>query len=159
MSSAAYPTVITALVTAANTAFANLIAAGTFRVVRGYDLSSDPSDVMLIGVPKLSDVDAITAGSIAQDPGPLGTTRPRDENGQIFGVVMARNGQGDQAAACDAAFGYLASLEAALRADPALGVTTFRYLVSQLTVGDVFEDQVDGATTAVEFTVAYKARI
>lgn len=159
MATAAYPTVVTALVTTASTALATPIAAGTFRVVRGYDLSSDPSDVMLIGVPKLSDANAIAAGSITQEVGPMGTTRPRDENGQIFGVVMARNGDGNQATACNAAFGYLASLETALRSDPKMGVTSFSYLVTQLTVGDVFEDQVEGATTAVEFTVAYKARI
>src|SRR3546814_17633870 len=63
-----------------------------------------------------------------------------------------------QAASCDAAFGYLALLETAIRTDPALGVTSFAYLVAQLAAGDVFEDQVDGATTAVEFTVTYKAR-
>lgn len=154
MSSAAYPTVVTALVTAVTTAVGS-----SARVVRGFDLSDDPADVVLIGVPNPGDVNAIAAGSLNQSPATLGTPRSRDEEGSIYGVVMARNGQGDQAAACNAAFGYLASIESSLRTDPALGVTSFAYLVAQLSIGDVFEDQVDGATTAVSFTVTYKARI
>jgi hypothetical protein len=155
VSTAAYPTVIAALVTTAQTA-----AAGAFRVVRGYDLSDDPSDVMLIGVPHIADVSTIAAGSITQKPAAMGTPRSRDEEGSIFGVVMARNGQGDQAAACNAAFAYLASLETAIRADPTLGTAaTFKSLVAQFSAGDVFEDQIDGAATAVEFTVTYKARL
>lgn len=155
MTSAAYPTVIAALFATADEALSN----DSFRVVRGYDLSDDPSDVMMIGVPSLSDVNSISAGSFSQEFATLGTPRSRDENGTINGVVMARNGQGDQQAATEAAFGYVAGLEAALRADPAMGVTDFAYLVAQMSTGDVAEDQVDGATTAISFTVAYRARI
>jgi hypothetical protein len=155
MTSAAFPTVIAALTTAATTALTGQPA----RVVRGFDLSDDPSDVVLIGVPSLTDVNAIAVGTFSQAVAPMGTTRPRDETGSINCVVMARNGQGDQGASCAAAFAYLALIEASLRTDPKLGVTTFPYLVAQMASGDVLEDQADGATTAIPFVVTYKARI
>lgn len=156
MTSAAFPTVIAALQAVASTA---LSSTTTVRVVRGYDLSADPGDVVMVGVPNLSDANALAAGSFTQAPATLGTGRSRDENGTINCVVMARNGDGDQEAACAAAFGYLADIESALRTDPALGVTAFAYLVAELAAGEVLEDQADGATTALPFTVTYKARI
>lgn len=159
MTSAAYPTVVTALVSTATTALASQIAAGTMRVVRGYDLSADTSDVMMIGVPSLTSTSSISAGSFTQGVATMGTPRKRDETGSINGIVMARNGQGDQAAACTAAFGYFAALEAAIRTDPTLGVNTFGRLVVGVNSGDVLEDQVNGATTALSFTITYAARI
>lgn len=155
MTSAAYPTVYAALVTTATTALT-----GTLRVVDGYDLSDDPGDVMMIGVPTLGDVNAISAGTFTQEATTFGRAGGvRTETGVINGVVMARNGQGDQNGARVAAFGHLASLGDAIRADPTLGVTSFNELVAQLSAGDVAEDQVDGATTAISFTVAYRALI
>lgn len=155
MSAAAFPVVIAALTTTADTALTGEAA----RVVRGYDLSDDPSDVVLIGVPSLADVNALAAGSFDQSPATMGTGRSRDETGTINCIVMARNGEGDQDAACTTAFSYLALIEAAVRADPKLGVTSLSYLVTQMSAASVLEDQVDGATTALPFTVAYKARI
>jgi hypothetical protein len=156
VATAAFPTVIAALVSTADTALA---ATDAVRVVRGFDLSDDPSDVVLIGVPNLSDVNAISAGTFSQTQATMGTPRSRDETGTINCVVMARNGEGDQEAACAAAFGYLADIESAVRSDPALGVTAFGYLVAEINSGDVLEDKVDGATCALPFTVTYKARI
>jgi hypothetical protein len=72
---------------------------------------------------------------------------------------MARNGDGDQDAASDAAFNYLSLIGDALRATPSLGVTSVTELVAQLGASEVAEDRVDGATTAISFTVAYKALI
>lgn len=160
MTSIAYPTVHAALVTTAGTALATPVTAGTFRVVDGFDLSDDPGDVMMIGVPSLSDVNAISAGTFNQEPLSFGrATGGIRETGSINGVVMARNGQGDQDAARVAAFGYLATLGDAVRADPTLGVTAFQEVVARLSTGDPAEDQVDGATTAISFTVAYVALI
>lgn len=153
MTDVAYPVVYAALLSTAGTAFG-----ATLRVVDGFDISDDPGDVMLLGVPSITDVNAITAGSFTQDPATLGTTRPRDETGTINGVVFAWNGDGNAATARSTAFGYLATLNAALRATPKLG-TSLAYLVAQLSAGDVLEDKQDGANCAVSFTVAYKARI
>jgi hypothetical protein len=73
----------------------------------------------------------------------------REEVGEVNGLVVAWNGQADQDAACSTAFGYLASIEAAVRADPTLGLTAFDYVVAELSAGDVTESQNDaGATTA-----------
>jgi hypothetical protein len=150
--SSAWQTVRAALVTTADNAL-------SIRVSDGFDLSSDPGDVLMIAVPNLSDVNSITAGSFSQAMATMGSTRTRDEDGSINGVVMARNGQGDQALATSTAFGYIASLEAALRSDPSLGITSYVYLEAWMTSGDVLEDQIDGATTAISFTVTYKARL
>ena len=156
MTSAAYPTVYAALVTAIDNAL-------TVRVVDGYDISDDPGDVVMVGVPSLSSTTSIAAGSFSQVAATMGSTRTRDETGTINGVVMARNGDADATgAAADrtAAFGYVASIESALRTDPSLGLMpTFQRVVVQMSTGDVLEDKTDGATCAISFTVAYVARI
>jgi hypothetical protein len=56
----------------------------------------------------------------------------REEVGEVNGLIVAWNGQGDADAACSTAFGYLASIEAAVRADPTLGLTAFDYVVAEL---------------------------
>lgn len=152
MPTTAYPTVYAAVLSTAATALT-----GTLRVVDGFDLSSEAGDVMLIGVPSLADEESIAAGSFNQDSASFGKAPgTRKETGSINGFVLAQNGQGDQSAARTTAFSYVDALADALRADPTLGVTTFS-LVAQLTSGDVTEDQVDGATCAVSFTVTYTA--
>lgn len=150
--SAAYPTVYAALVSTLTSALS-----GTVRVVDGYDVSNDPGDAVIVGVPSVSDTNAISAGSFTQQMMSFGG--PRTEAGSINGVVLAWNGQGDQSAARTAAFTYLGLIEAALRADRTLGVTTVNEVVAQFNSGDIAEDKVDGATTAISFTVAYTARI
>lgn len=152
MTSAAYPTVVAALLTVVD-------AALSCRVVDGFDVSSDPGDVVYLGLRDIRDANAIVSGSFTQTVGPMGSTRPRDEDGTINGLVWAWNGDGDAAAARTAAFGYLASIESALRADPAIGVTAFQRLVVQLSAGDVVEDKEDGANCALPITVTYSARI
>lgn len=149
---AAYPTVFAALVdTLQNT------LSGTVRVVDGFDVSGDPGDSVSVGVPSLSDANAISAGAFTQEM--MAFHGPRRETGSINGVAMAWNGQGDQAAARAAAFGYIALIEDALRSDRSLGITTLDEVVAQFNSGDIAEDKVDGATTAISFTVAYSALI
>lgn len=154
MASAAYPTVHAALVAAAD-------AALTVRVVDGFDLSEDPGDVMMIGVPSLSDLNSVSAGTFSQEATTFGRAGGvRTETGSINGIVVATDGAGNQSAARTTAFGYIETLTTALRADPTMGVTAFNELVAQLSAGDVAEDQAeDGATTAISFVVAYRALI
>lgn len=152
MTSAAYPTVYAALVAVAD-------AALSVRVVDGYDVSEDPGDVVMIGVPNITDVNAIAAGSFSQAVATMGTPRTREETGSINGVVLAWNGDGDSSAARLAAFAILADLEDALRTDPSLGLTAFTRTVAQLETGAIAEDKQDGATCAISFTVIYAARI
>lgn len=152
MTSAAYPTVYAALLAAVD-------AALSCRVVDGFDVSSEPGDVVYLGLPDIREANAIRSGSFAQAVGPMGSARPRDEDGTINGLVWAWNGDGDAAAARTSAFGYLASIEAALRADPAIGVTAFQRLVVQLSAGEVVEDKELGANCALPVTFTYAARI
>ena len=148
----AYPTVYAAVLSTATTALTGMV-----RVVDGFDLSSEPGDVVLIGVPNLGEEESIAAGSFSQDPSTFGRAPgTRKETGTVNGCVLAQNGQGEAANARTTAFSYIDALADALRNDPSIGVTAFS-LVAQLTSGDISEDQVDGATCAVSFTVTYTA--
>lgn len=151
--SAAYPEVHAAIVATAKTALNNII-----RVVDGYDVSEDPDDVMMIGVPSLTDTTTISAGSFTQETLSYGAAGARREEGTINGCVLASNGDGEQAIARANAFDYVNQLGAALRADCTMGVTAFS-LDAQVRNGEVLEDQQDGAMTGISFTVAYTAII
>lgn len=146
---AAFPSVIAAVVSTATPAL-------TVRVVRGSDISDDPADVVMVGTDGTDD--PTSAGSFRQTMQTFGGNR--EEIGEVNGLIVAWNGEADQDAACTTAFGYLASLETAVRATPTLGLTTFDYLFAELSAGDVTESQNNaGATTVLSFTIAYKARI
>lgn len=153
MPSVAYPWVFKALLSAAEVALSD-----DLRVVDGYDISDDPGDVLMLGVPNLSDTSSISAGQFNQEQIGHGAAGNIRETGTINGIVMAWTGDVDANAARTACFGYLDSLSAAIRADRHLGVSDFDLVVgTALTSGDVAEDKVDGATCAVSFTVNYTA--
>jgi hypothetical protein len=152
MSSAAWPSVIGAVMTVATAALAPV------RVVRGLDVSGDPSDAVMIGLQDIQVPDWASAGSFQQTMQTFGGNR--EEVGTVHGLLLARDGGGDQALAGTTAFGYLASLEAAVRADPTLGLTGFDYVVAEMSAGDVTESQNDeGAATVLSFVISYKVRI
>lgn len=153
MTSVAYPVVYAALLEFGD-------AAVSARLTDGYDLSDDPSDVIQLGVPNLSDTEAISAGTFSQEQVGHGAAGFVKETGSINGIALATNGDGDALAARAAVFGYLDDLGAAIRADRHIGVTDFDLVVgTALANGDVAEDKVDGATCAVSFTVNYTAHI
>lgn len=151
---AAFPTVITAVLTTAQ-------AATPERVVRGRDIvSSDPDhDAVMIGVARLDDSPGWdSAGSFTQEFQTFGGNRL--ETGTVNCLVLAWNGDSDQDAATTAAFAIFADIAAAIRATPTLGITTFDYMVAQVTSSDVTEAQNDdGANTVLPFVVSYEARI
>lgn len=151
MASAAFPSVIAAIVSTATTAVAPV------RVTRGRDTSNDPGDVIQVGVQEL-EADVDSAGAFQQTMQTFGGSR--EEVGEVNSLIVAWNGQADADAACSTAFGYLALIEAAVRADKTLGLTSFDYVVAELSAGDVTESQNNaGATTAVVFVITYKIRI
>jgi hypothetical protein len=151
MASAAFPSVIAGVVTFTSTALPAV------RVVRGRDISSDPTDVVVIGS-RDREGNPADAGTFQQSMQTFGGNR--EEVGTVNGLVFAHNGEADQGAACVTAFGYLAALEAAVRADPTLGLTGFDYVVAEMQSGDVSESQNDeGAETVLAFTISYKIRI
>lgn len=149
---AAFPSVVSAIVSTATTAVAPV------RVVRGRDFSNDPGDVVMVGIRDIEGDGFQSAGTFRQTMQTFGGNR--EEVGEVNGLVVAWNGQTDQDDACSTAFGYLALIEAAVRAAPTLGLTGFDYVVAELTAGDVTESQnTAGAATALSFVISYKIRI
>jgi hypothetical protein len=144
MGTAAFPAVIAALVTVADTALP------TVRVERSADVTNEESDVVIIG--------GDPAGDFQQTMQTFGGNR--EEVGTVNGLIYARDGDGDQDITCVNAFDYLAAIEAAVRADKTLGLTQFDYVVAEFQAGEVTESPNDeGALTVITFGVTYKIRI
>ena len=152
MTNVAYPTVYAALLTLITSATAPA------RVTDGYDLSDDPSDVIMLGVPNLSDVAAISEGTFQQEQVGHGAAGYVRETGTVNGLAMSWNGDGDAPGARSAVFGLLASISSAVRADRHIAVSAFDLVVGPaFPTGDVASDKVDGATCAVSFAINYTA--
>ena len=155
MASSAFPSVIAAVRSVAQSALTQV------RVIRGRDVSDDWSDVVMVGVQQVDQVDQVgwdSAGDFRQTMQTFGGNR--EEVGTVYGLITASDGGGDNDATCSTAFGYLADLEASVRADPTLGLTTFDYVVAELRAGDVAETQnAQGVATTVSFAIDYKIRI
>jgi hypothetical protein len=149
---AAFPSVIAAIVTVAAGAVAPV------RVVRGRDISNEASDVVMVGQQDIEDDGWVSAGSFEQFMQAFGGSR--QETGEVNGLVVAYSGDTDQDAACDAAFAHFALLESAVRADKTLGLTVFDYVVAEIQAGEVKEAQTNlGAGVALTFTISYKIGI
>lgn len=153
MTSAAFPTVIAAVVTTATATLPGV------RVVRGRDISNDPGDVVMVGVLEPDDTGGWeSAGSYEQAAQTFGGKR--QEIGHVNGLAVAQNGDGDPAAALDAVFALIAALEASVATNPSLGVSSFDFLVAEMESGSVQElPSGDGASAALSFVITYKARI
>jgi hypothetical protein len=153
MTSAAFPVVMAGAV-----ATATATQAPT-RVVRGRDITNDPGDVVMFGVSDPEDSGGWdAAGSYSQTMQTF--SGKREEIGNINGLAVARNGDGDPAAASAAVFALIAALEASVATSPALGVSSLEYLVAEMESGDVHESLSDeGANAALSFVINYRARI
>lgn len=152
MATSAFPSVIAAVVTVAQRALPGV------QVVRGNDNSNEPGDLVLVGAQNVDDPEYSSAGSFQQTRQTFGGAR--EEVGTVNCAVLAWNGDADQAAACATAFDYIAAIEAAVRADPTLGLTGFDYMLAEFQAGDVAESQdTTGAVTVVSFVISYQARI
>lgn len=149
MPTAAFPSVIRAVYSIAKAGL------DPTHVVRSRDISGGSGDVVMIG---RQSVDDDTAGTFQQTMQTFGGNR--EEVGTVYGLVLAWNGDNDPDAALDVAFGYLAVLETAFRADKMLGLTTFDYVVAEMRSGDVLESPNDaGVTVTLPFAIDYKIRI
>jgi hypothetical protein len=157
MTTSRVPALIDALVSRAT---AELIALPVL-VVDGYGVSDDPSDFLMIGIEEPSIPAAGFAGSSDQVPGPMASTRPRDENGAVWCAAYSWNGDGIQKTARDAAYSYMAAVETLLRADPNLGIATGGNFVAQM--GDTQRltqnQDSNGADALLIFNVSFFARI
>ena len=113
MVAAAFPTVIAAIMSTAETL-------SDVRVTRGRDVSDDPGDVVMVGVDSLSDSPGWdSTGSFDQEFQTFGGARL--ETGSVNVLAVSRNGDDDAGAAIDSVFDLVAELCAAVRADPSLG--------------------------------------
>lgn len=154
MTSAAFPTVIAAVFTTATATLPGV------RVVRGRDISNDPSDKIMVGVS-----DASSDGLSWEDAGSYEQAMhtfagKRQEIGRVNCVAVTWNGDSDQAAALNAACTMIAALEASVATSPSLGVSSFDFLVAEVESGTVRELPSDeGASAALSFVITYKARI
>jgi hypothetical protein len=92
MATAAFPSVISAVVSVADTALPAV------RVVRGRDLTNDASDVVMVGLLNIEDAGWDSAGTFQQTMQTFGGNR--EEVGTVNGLIVAWNGQSDQDAAC-----------------------------------------------------------
>lgn len=161
MTSAAFPAVVAALCTVSTNALAST---PDVRVIRGRDISQDPGDSILIGVSSTDE----TAGP---DWGWASVGRfdqemhrfhgPRLETGTVNCLARASSGDEDMGAVETRVFGYLASIEAALRADPTAGLTGYDVqVVVEFEGGDVMEAQDEaGVAVSVAFTISYRIGI
>jgi hypothetical protein len=152
MTSAAWPTVIAAVMSTATAVLP------TARVVRGRDSTDDFGNLVMVGVADLNSGGWDNAGDYQQTMQTFGGRR--EEKGTVNGFVMARNGDDDLAGAEEAAFAMIAALEASIATSPALGVVSLDYLVAEIDSGSVQELASDaGANAALSFVITYRARI
>lgn len=148
---AAWPSVVAALVTLADTG-------GDVRVTRGRDTTNETGDFIMVGVSDIDESPWDDAGSFDQEFHTFGGAR--SETGTVNIVALSRNGDADAATACTDVFALVTELTTAVRADPTLGVTGFDYLVAEIHSGNVRESEnEEGAMASVSLTVSYQARI
>lgn len=105
------------------------------------------------------DVDSPTEGGRStQTPGPMGTTRPMDEDGSVELVAVVQTGDHDGVSAVRAAaVAVMAAVESALRSDPTLGGVVYWCLPEG---GSSFKQYLaDGIVVEVAFAVNYYARV
>lgn len=152
------PALIDFLVSAAEAAMPTLL------VVDGPGHTDDPGDFLLVGVDDPNNAGSAEAAVSDVTWAGLGQ-RASDEAGLITCAALSRNGDGDQKAARDAAFGTVAALKSLLTkatTDPAsvqmsvAGVLHARVGHLRLTQD---QDPESGALALVIFDVAFAARI
>lgn len=153
MSTSAIPGIITALVTAARTALP------TTNVYDGYGVSDDPNGAaLMVGVSSPYSQRFTTSARSTQQWANANHTA-RDQEGEINCAALAWNGDGDQAAARDAAYAVVSAVENLLRADPQLGLSTVVWTGAG-SEEELQENQDEaGAEALVLFSVAFRARI
>lgn len=154
MPASALPDVIDALIT-------NMVAAlpASTSVFDGFGVTGDPGDTyVLVGV---DNPDANTIGFAAESQQEWANANytARDESGEVVCAAVAWNGEGDQKAARDAAYGVLDAVAAMLKADPSLGVPELLW-TSFGTRVQLSQDQNEkGANAIAVFRIHYRARI
>lgn len=155
MTTTRLPDIIDALFTQATAALTDR------EVFDGFGAVSDPgTDYLMIGVDDPDAQDISAAGQAQQGWAHANYgSAARDEEGDINCVAVSWNGDGDAKKARDAAFSTVAGVATFLRADPTLGLdpTVRTDFGSKIVLNQ--DQNAQGATALVIFSVHYKARI
>jgi hypothetical protein len=149
------PALIGAVFTQATAALPDVL------VYHGFGVSDDPGDFLMIGVDDPYADGPANSVITKQAPITAGTSRPRDERGDLWCTALSWNGNGDSEAALDAVAAIVAAVENMLRADPKLGITSSGRLVIEIGEGSRWNHNQgpDGALWFVSFPLAFVARI
>jgi hypothetical protein len=129
-------------------------------VYRGPGRPSDDSqpNVLFVGINDIYTADWTVGGNSNQSWATLGAQQ-RDDNGEVWCTAYSWNGDSDSDAAMNTAYGTVAALENALRADVTMGNVPGVLWVG-VSSTELRETQDSGGARAqVIFTVAYRGRI
>lgn len=157
MGTSVIPQLIDALVSNLTTS----LSASPVLVIDGYGTDDDPADFLMIGIDDPTASGPTASASAGQKPGPMATTRPRDQEGQVWCAAYSWNGNGNQKQARDAAYTYMAAVENLLRTNPNLGIAAGGYFVAQMGADERLMQNQDqnGAEAGLIFSVKFEARI
>lgn len=136
-----------------------VVALPNIQVTDGVGVTADPGDFLMIGVDDPNSPNF--AASAGQVIGPLGPPRPRDQTGTLTCVAYASNGDGDQKAARDAAYSYMAAVENIVRTEPNLGIAAGGMFVAQMGSKEDLSQAAtsQGIDALLIFDIAFFARI
>lgn len=152
MATTVIPAVLDALVATAKTALPNAV------ILDGYGVTEFVGNYFMIGVDDPYSVEQALAASSQQDWAHANYTA-RNESGDITCVAVSWNGAEDAKGARDAVFAMTTALEAALKANPSLGLANLLWTSygtnTQFSQG---QDE-DGAFAVLAFQIHFEARI
>lgn len=129
-------------------------AALSIEVTDGPPLQNIPAEGLYVGATDVSD-----SIDFQQDWAGQGGLR-RNETFKIPHLLFVRTGDNAVSTHRAAIFGYLASIEDALRADPTLGISGYVVRAGFGTSGDYSQTQsADGLVLRIYFTITVETRI
>jgi hypothetical protein len=119
------------------------------------------ADFLMVGAEDPDTNGSSLAASTEETPGPYGTSRPRDEVGEIVLVALSWNGDMDQKAARDAVYATAATVATLCRTSPGTGLGVSGVLWTGYgSRTELAQNQTDQAAVAqLTFRVSFRARI
>lgn len=153
MATSVVPALIDALVTQATAALP------TATVFDGTGVTNQPGDYLMVGVEDPDSDAESTAATTSEVPGPIATTRPRDETGEVVLLAHSWNGDGNAKTARDAVYALAAAVANLCRATPGLGVTGLLWTGYGSATQLVQNQDSNGARAYLVFRISFRARI
>lgn len=153
------PAVVSAMSLVIDALFAvapGVVPAGV-TVYDGFELGSEVSNFLMIGVDDPdSDASAASASS-SNDYASTGPSAAYNEAGKVTCAAMAVDPDGNPKTARDTAFAICGALSAAIRANPTLGVACLLWMKYGADTSLTQDQTDDGATALVVFSVYFRA--